>query len=123
MMKWSEREGMRTMTEQIGIRLKQLRKQYNYTQKDIADFLDISQSLVAKIENGERNLKMTQLHKLCNLYVVSPEYILYGEGEPPKLLLFKKDNKKISLETISKMNKIILNLQEMQTLAEKHNIK
>lgn len=113
------------MTEQIGTRLKQLRKQYNYTQKDIADFLDISQSLVAKIENCERNLKLTQMHKLCNLYVVSPEYILYGEGEgePSKLLLFKKDNKKISLETISKMNRIILNLQEMQTLAEKHNIK
>ena len=115
--------GSQETMNKIGTRLKQLRKHYKYTQKDIADFLDISQSLVAKIETGERNLKMTQIHKLCNLYVVSPEYILYGEGKLTETQLFKKDNKKIRLETISKMNRIMLNLHEMQVLAEKHNIK
>lgn len=61
--------------------------------------------------------------KLCSLYMVTPEYILYGEGEAPTRTYFKKDNKEISLDTIQKMNKIMRNLHEMHALAEKHNIK
>ena len=107
----------------MGKRLKELRKHYHYTQRDVADLLDISQSQYAKIESGERNLKLTKLDKLCSLYMVTPEYVLYGEGEAPTRTYFKKDNKEISLNTIQKMNKIMRNLHEMHALAEKHNIK
>lgn len=112
--------GMIMMT--MGKRLKELRKQYHYTQRDVADFLDVSQAQIAKVESDERNLKLTKLQKLCNLYNVEIEYILYGEGEPSEPH-FVKDNKGISLETISRMNKICENLKEMRMLAEKHNIK
>lgn len=62
---------------------------------------------------------MTQLEKLSSLYLVSSEYILYGEGEIPEIDFFK-GNRKIDLNTIQKMNKIILNLGEMQKLYDKH---
>lgn len=64
----------------MGQRLKELRKKYKYTQQDVADFLDISQSLLAKVEKGERNLKLTKLLKLCDVYNCSIEYLVYGEG-------------------------------------------
>lgn len=109
------------MTNEMGKRIKQLRKQYKYTQRQVADFLDISQSLLAKVETGERNLKITKLSKLCALYDCSEEYILYGEGEPPKDLHIS-NTKHINLETIMRMNKIIRNLQEMNEIAKKEGI-
>lgn len=74
---------------------------------------------LSKVETGERNLKLTEILKLSSLYMVSEEYILYGEGEPGKQF-FVKDNKKIRLETIQRMNKICSNLLEMSELYEKH---
>lgn len=103
------------MKHEMGKRIKQLRKQHKYTQKQVADFLDISQSLLAKVEKGERNLKLTKLSKLCALYDCTEEYILYGEGTPPNDLHISS-TKGLSLETIMKMNKIIRNLQEMSSL-------
>lgn len=109
------------MDEGIGDRLKLLRKKYNFTQKDIGDFLDISQSLLAKVESNERNLKLSKITKLCDLYDVSEEYILYGEGEQnSNILAFRKDNKAIDLKTIACMNKIMNNLKEMKKIYEEH---
>lgn len=102
----------------IGNRLKQLRKQHNLTQRQIADFLEISQSLYAKIEAGDRNPKLTKLLKLCDLYNVSEEYIVYGEGKPNEDKLTFKGSKKLDLKTLARMKKIIKNLDEMRVLYE-----
>lgn len=105
----------------IGNRLKQLRKQHNLTQRQIADFLEISQSLYARIEAGDRNPKLTKLTKLCDLYNVSEEYIVYGEGKPNKDKLTFKGSKGLPLKTLARMNRIIKNLDEMRALYENHN--
>lgn len=105
--------------KEIGTRLKELRKHYGYKQRDIADFIDMSQSQIAKVESNERNLKLTKLQKLADLYNTPIEYILYGEGTPQLQPVFQK-NKHIPLETIFKMNKIINNLREMGELHDKH---
>jgi len=105
----------------IGTRLKQLRKQRNLTQRQIAEFLEISQSTYAKIETGDRNLKLTKLTKLCNLYNVPEEYIVYGEGKPNEDKLTFKGSKGLDLKTLARMNKIIKNLDEMRELYENHN--
>jgi len=102
----------------IGNRLKQLRKQHNITQRQIADFLEISQSQYAKIESGDRNLKLTKLTKLCDLYNVPEEYIIYGEGKPNEDKLTFKGCKGLNLKTLARMNKIIKNLDEMRALYE-----
>ena len=62
------------MENSLGTRLKQLRKKHNFTQREVGDFLDISQSQLAKVESNERNLKLTKLLKLCDLFNVSEEY-------------------------------------------------
>jgi transcriptional regulator with XRE-family HTH domain len=102
----------------IGTRLKKLRKQHNLTQRQIAEFLEISQSQYAKIESGERNLKLTKLTKLCDLYNVPEEYIVYGEGKPNEDKLTFKGSKGLPLKTLARMNKIIKNLDEMRALYE-----
>ena len=108
------------MSIKTGDRLKDLRKKHNFTQRDISNFLNISQSLIAKIESNERNLNLTKVLKLCDLYNVSAEYILYGEGEfDVNNILVKKDNKAIDLKTLARMNKILNNLKEMDKLSKK----
>ena len=55
----------------VGRNLQQLRKANGYTQQQISEYLDITQSLVSKIEHGERNINMTMLEKLALLYDVN----------------------------------------------------
>lgn len=87
-------------------RLKKLREDNNYSQKQIAEFLDVDQSYISKIENGTRNVNEIVFDKLCLLYNCSPDYLL-GESndyEPPKLA-FRYDET-VDLFAISKMNQV-----------------
>lgn len=88
-------------------RLKKLREENNYSQKQIADYLEIDQSYISKIEKGTRNLNEVSFAKLCLLYNCSPEYLLgkSDDYERPKIA-FRSDES-VDLFTISKMNQVI----------------
>ena len=49
--------------ETIGSRLKRLRSHYNFTQEDIAKYLDYNQGQIARIENDTRKQKDQALKK------------------------------------------------------------
>lgn len=102
-------------------RLKQLREDNNFTQKQVSDYLKIDQSYLSKIEKGERNLSDIAFNDLCLLYNCSPSYLLgeSDEYEPPKLA-FRADEK-VDLFTISKMNQIINHLKSLRELEEEFN--
>ena len=100
------------MGETIGERLKRIRLEHNFTQKQIADYLGFKQGQIAKLESNERTLKSDSLIKLSNLYRCSPEYIILGIGEYSKTnLAFRSNEKNLSLEDIAEMNRIIDNLE------------
>lgn len=109
------------MDNSLGSRIKYLRKKHNFTQREVGDFLDISQSQLAKVESNDRSLKLTKLLKLCDLFNVSEEYLLYGESDSDKnKIAFRKDNKSIDLETLAQMNRIVNNLKYMKDLYKEH---
>lgn len=100
------------MAETVGERLKRIRLEHNFTQKQIADYLGFKQGQIAKLESNERTLKSNSLIKLSNLYRCSPEYIILGIGEYSKTnLAFRSNEKNLSLEDIAEMNRIIDNLE------------
>lgn len=99
------------MGDNIGFRLKKLRMEHNYAQIQIANFLNINQEEIAKLEINEVKLTYKSLDKLCKLYKCSQEYILKGEGEYTKL-----DYGCVDLETVAKMNTIISNLEFLSKL-------
>ena len=100
------------MAETVGERLKRIRLEHNFTQKQIADYLGFKQGQIAKLESNERTLKSDSLIKLSNLYRCSPEYIILGIGEYSKTnLAFRSKEKNLSLEDIAEMNRIIDNLE------------
>lgn len=57
-------------------KLKQLRLQHNWTQKQVAEKLYISQNAYSKMETGETRLKLDHIQALARIYNKEPEYFL-----------------------------------------------
>lgn len=64
------------------MRLKELRIDNDLKQKDIAEFLNISQNTYSQYENGTRSLPVDLLIKLSEFYNVSTDYILGIKNKP-----------------------------------------
>lgn len=60
----------------ISVKLKDLRESRNLKQKEIAEYLGISQQNYSRYENGNRDLPIRYLEPLSKLYHVSTDYIL-----------------------------------------------
>ena len=100
-------------------RLKQLREENNYSQEQVADYLEMDQSYISKIEKGKRNLNEISFNKLCLLYNCSPDYLLgkSNVNEPPKLA-FRSDES-VDLFAIAKMNQVIGYLKYLRKVERK----
>lgn len=101
-------------------RIKTLRKRSGFTQAQIGDYLNVDQSMIAKIENGERNLSTVQLNKLANLFACSEDYVLgYDTSEIPKELAFRiKDHSIETMQVIASVNRIAANMDLLNKLLE-----
>lgn len=65
-------------------RLKQLRINHKHTQKELAEFLDVSQNAIFNWENGKREPSYDTIKKIAVLYDVSIDYLM---GYDPNELL------------------------------------
>jgi transcriptional regulator with XRE-family HTH domain len=66
--------------EEIGNRLREARQYRGYSQKEIADILEVSRSTISLMENGRRKIEATELQKLAEFYDVSIDRLL-GEQD------------------------------------------
>lgn len=55
-------------------RVRQLRLKYNYTQSYCAEILGVSVRTFIKIESGKRNLKLTEIKALADLFAVDMNF-------------------------------------------------
>ena len=58
------------------IRIKELRQDHDLTQKEVAEYLGIEQTVYSRYERGINDMKIENLVKLCKLYKVSSDYVL-----------------------------------------------
>lgn len=58
------------------MRLKEIREDNNFTQKQIADFLGVKQNTYSQYENEIRQIPIEMLIKLARYYQVTTDYIL-----------------------------------------------
>ena len=93
--------------------LKKLRIENNLTQKEVADYLDVDQSLIAKIENGERNIQTSQIEKLSDLYGYD---ILNDKKQDAIKIAFRAGNISSDLDSIAKIKRMALNLMFMEDI-------
>ncbi|OTG48370.1 helix-turn-helix domain-containing protein [Streptococcus agalactiae] len=57
-------------------RLKELRKEKKVSQKEIADFLGISERTISRWENSENTIKSDKAQKLADYFEVPIDYLL-----------------------------------------------
>lgn len=65
-----------TLSQEVGERLAQVRKQSGYTQKQAGEKLNILQQAYARFENGVFELNYEQIVTLCKLFDCSSDYLL-----------------------------------------------
>ena len=58
------------------IKLRQLREDHDKTQKEIADYLGIEQTVYSRYETGKNEMKPFHIIALCRYYGVSADYFL-----------------------------------------------
>ena len=66
------------LSDKVGERIKQLLKQTNTTQEELASALFVNQASINKIVNGHRCPTVDQLVNLSKKFNVSIDYILLG---------------------------------------------
>lgn len=60
----------------LGKRIKEERLKLNFTQEQLAEYVDISTSYMGQIERGERNVTLDTLIRISNTLNVSIDYLL-----------------------------------------------
>lgn len=100
------------------IRLKQLRKESKITQEQLANYLDVDQTMIAKLENGTRSLNISLIEKICNLFGCSDAYLMGEDDEYiPLNFAFRANGMQTEdLESIAAVNKIVMNLRYMNEM-------
>lgn len=103
----------------IGMKIKQLREKSNLTQKQVADYLSIDQSLVSKFEKGERSINSNTLDRISNLFCCPVSALLSDIPLfPTYTIAFRTSSiDNTDLNALSVINKIALNQFEMDQLA------
>lgn len=65
---------------EIGQRIRNFRISKQLTQSQFAESLDVSTNYISEIENGKKRMSQDILCKLCLLYQLSADYILFGKN-------------------------------------------
>ncbi|MEG1877473.1 MAG: helix-turn-helix transcriptional regulator [Lachnospiraceae bacterium] len=109
---------MNNTTINIGERIKSLREESGFTQGNIAKYLEVDQSLISKIEKGDRFITSDMLDKLTALFGITTEDF-YNDSFSTKQISFALRANELNeddLETISAINRIALNIKFMTQL-------
>lgn len=88
----------------VGAILKKLREDNGYSQRQIAEYLEVDQSNLSKIENNKRKLNWSLSEKILSLYNCTPEYLLGKTDSYEKRKIAFKSGKDMDLNVISRMN-------------------
>ena len=59
----------------LGENIKQLRKEKNISQKELASLIDVSQRLISNYEDGSATPKVENLIKIADTFKVSLDYL------------------------------------------------
>ena len=68
------------MNNSVGNKLKQFRKIKSMSQEQVADYLHLSQSAYARMENGESHSWASHIDKICEIFEITPEELVKSEN-------------------------------------------
>lgn len=100
------------MIKDLPEKIKKLRTKYGFTQKQIADKLGVSPSIVSGYETGERTPSTENLLALSYLFNCSTDYLLGKQSSLPKAAL---ETEGLSDRQIQALINLIHSIQEPNT--------
>ena len=102
----------------VGENIRALRENAEFTQNNLARFMNVDQSLISKVEKGERTLSADMLEKLAALFGVTVEQIEEQPIATSKLsFAFRGSDFSVEeMEAIAAINKIALNSDFMRVM-------
>lgn len=68
-------------------KLRSLRSTFGLSQREVANCLNLSSSIISSYETGERTPSVEVLIRLATLYQCSTDYLLGRDTKPPRLTL------------------------------------
>ena len=107
----------------IAKNIKLMRQASNYTQENVASFLGIGRSAYSNYESGDRELPLSCMEKLADLYGCDA-YMLYEENESVIEAMFatafRVDNlSPADMEQIAAFKRVVKNSLMMDTMLSK----
>ena len=107
----------------IAKNIKLMRQASNYTQENVASFLGIGRSAYSNYESGDRELPLSCMEKLADLYGCDA-YMLYEENESViedmLATAFRVDNlSPADMEQIAAFKRVVKNSLMMDTMLSK----
>ncbi len=98
------------MNRTVGAKIRHLRKTRGYSQEEVAEKLNISQSAYARIENGESQSWASHIEQLSTIFGVKPKSFLSKQKEGTSV---KKQKGKLQLrDTIIALDEVYQKLIE-----------
>ena len=83
----NRKENNKSISSDIGFRIKELRVSKKLTQKKLGQKLNLSQEMISKIETGKTPLDLTIQKEIAEFFKVSNEYLLTGiTNDTPEVL-------------------------------------
>lgn len=102
----------------VGTKIKKYRLESNLTQNRVAEFLSMDQSMVAKMEKGERSISSDVLEQLASLFCCSIDSLISEDVEESRCFIAFRSNSLSSedLKSLAVINRIVINQFEMDKL-------
>lgn len=85
-----------TVAKIVGKKVFALRKQKGLTQEQVADFIHISQSVYARIENGMGTSWANYIDSLCDFFEIIPEELVKNTFDITQENIEPKENDEVS---------------------------
>ncbi len=100
------------------VRLKQLRRESKITQEQLAQYLEVDQSMITKLENGTRSLNVTLIEKICCLFGCTEDYLMgKDDNYIPLSFAFRSNGIQAEdLKSIAAVNRIAMNIRYMNEM-------
>ena len=109
---------------EIGANLQAAREQAGYTQERLAELLELSPNHISAIERGVSAISLDALRKICFLFGISADVILFGKngtGDIVNNIAYQFS--RIKPEYQPQINKILLALLELSATVQENEAK